>query len=298
MKKQEVNSGRQLLILLGTVMLGFCLFSVLMLLVMKIDGVHATDYQIKINNEDASILGYLKKTIVMQPLVLFMLPTLLYAYLVSKRPAVLLKLHMPKAKTHLILGFLLLLVSMPLVLAFLGKLNETLLSKNLIDASQTYKHIFNILVKDMQASKNIWFMICTTGFLTGFSEELLFRAGLQNIITKWCKNHWVAIIITGFIFSAMHFEFTGFLPRFALGILLGVIYFYSNSIWPAVIAHAGFNIIQVIAMYNNVETEGVNMHLTDSRLLLSATISLVLVLLIIFAFKKTSNAVYNTEQSI
>ncbi len=296
MKKQEVNAGRQLLILLGAVMLGFCIFSVLVPLVMKMDGIHAGDYQTKINTEDATILGFLKKTIVIQPLVLFMLPTLLFAYWVSKRPATLLKIQIPKITMHLWLGFFLLLVSIPLI-GLIGKLNEVLVPKYLMQASQTYKHTFNIIIKDMQASKNVWFMICTAGFLAGFSEELLFRAGLQNILAKGFKNHWAAIIVTGFIFSAVHVEFTGFLPRFALGILLGVIYFYSNSIWPAVIAHAGFNIIQVIAMYNNVETEAVNVKLTDNKLLIGAGISLVLVVLIILAFIKTSKATYNKEQS-
>jgi uncharacterized protein len=288
-QKQEAKAGKQLLILLGSVFLGVCLLSAITFLVMKMDGLTADVYNTRITREDVSIISFIKKSIVIQPFVVFILPTLFFAKVISNKPIALLKLQPPGVVAHLILGFILLMVSMPLV-TYLGKLNEILLPKYLITASDFYKHTFNLLLNDMQQSKSMLFMICTAGFLAGFSEELLFRAGLQNILFKLFKNHWVAIITTGFVFSLAHFEFTGFLPRFALGVLLGVIYFYSNSIWPSVIAHCGFNIMQVIGIYKGVDTDAVNVNFLDKRLIIAAVISLILTIFIVYWFKKTSKA--------
>lgn len=51
------------------------------------------------------------------------------------------------------------------------------------------------------------------------------------------RNKHLAIIFTGVLFSMMHGEFYGLLPRFVLGVFLGYIAYYSGSIWPAVAAH-------------------------------------------------------------
>ncbi len=37
--------------------------------------------------------------------------------------------------------------------------------------------------------------------LPGLFEEVCFRAGIQNILTRWFKGPWLAIILTAIIFS-------------------------------------------------------------------------------------------------
>jgi len=73
--------------------------------------------------------------------------------------------------------------------------------------------------------------------LPAVGEELLFRGVLQNLIQQATKNqHW-AVIITGFIFSAIHMQFFGFLPRFMLGVFLGYLLVWTGSIWAPILAH-------------------------------------------------------------
>ncbi len=80
-------------------------------------------------------------------------------------------------------------------------------------------------------------------------EELFFRGMLQNIFKNWFKNiHW-AVIVTSVIFSAIHLQFYGFLPRLLLGIILGYLYVWSGSIWTSVIFHFLNNAIAVIYAY-------------------------------------------------
>ncbi|MEP6949141.1 MAG: CPBP family intramembrane glutamic endopeptidase [Ginsengibacter sp.] len=87
------------------------------------------------------------------------------------------------------------------------------------------------------------------GFLPGLFEEICFRAGLQNILIRWFKGPWLAIILTAIIFSAIHISYYGFLVRFALGIILGIIFYYSGSIWLSVLFHFLYNGLQVTALY-------------------------------------------------
>ena len=85
--------------------------------------------------------------------------------------------------------------------------------------------------------------------LPGIFEEVCFRGGLQNVLMRWLKGPWVAIILTAFIFSIIHISYYGFLVRFALGIILGLVFYYSGSLWLSIIFHFLYNGVQVTALY-------------------------------------------------
>lgn len=85
--------------------------------------------------------------------------------------------------------------------------------------------------------------------LPGILEEIIFRGGLQNILVRWFKGPWFAIIVTAVIFSAIHMSFYGFFVRFALGMFLGMIFYYSGSLWLSIIFHFLFNGVQVTMLY-------------------------------------------------
>ena len=91
-------------------------------------------------------------------------------------------------------------------------------------------------------------------FLPAVFEETFFRGGLQNLFTRWFKGPWVAILLTAVIFSLIHLSYYGFLVRFALGVVLGFIFYYSGSLWLNILLHFLFNGVQVTAMYVMVKT--------------------------------------------
>jgi membrane protease YdiL (CAAX protease family) len=93
--------------------------------------------------------------------------------------------------------------------------------------------------------------------LPGIGEEILFRGVIQNIFQGWLRNPHVAIWLAAIIFSAIHMQFYGFLPRMVLGALFGYIYWYTKNLWYPIIAHFvnnGFTIIAV-ASYRGGLTE-------------------------------------------
>lgn len=89
--------------------------------------------------------------------------------------------------------------------------------------------------------------VLIVGFLAGFSEELFFRAGLQRLLVTAPINRHVAIWITAFVFSAIHFQFYGFVPRLLLGAFFGYLYVWSGSIWLPIFMHALNNTLVVIS---------------------------------------------------
>lgn len=82
--------------------------------------------------------------------------------------------------------------------------------------------------------------------LPAFAEEMFFRGAVQNIFRKWMKNDVWAIVVTAIIFSGFHFQFYGFFPRFVLGLILGVLYVMSGSLWVPIVAHFTNNATAVI----------------------------------------------------
>lgn len=105
-----------------------------------------------------------------------------------------------------------------------------------------------VLININSFSRYIFSMIII-GLLPAIFEEVCFRGGLQNILTRWFKGPWIAIIITSIIFSAIHISYYGFFVRFALGVALGLVYYYSGSIWLNILFHFLYNGIQVTALY-------------------------------------------------
>ncbi len=93
------------------------------------------------------------------------------------------------------------------------------------------------------------FSMVLVGIFPAIFEEVLFRGGLQNMLTRWTKSPWAAIIIASIIFSAVHFSFYGFFVRFSLGVILGLLFYYSGNIWLPILLHFFFNGLQVTAMY-------------------------------------------------
>lgn len=86
-------------------------------------------------------------------------------------------------------------------------------------------------------------------FLPALCEETLFRGGLQNFLARSMKNPWLAIIIVSVIFSVVHLSYYGFLSRVFLGVMLGAIYHFSGKLWLSILAHFINNALAITVVY-------------------------------------------------
>ena len=81
-----------------------------------------------------------------------------------------------------------------------------------------------------------------------FSEEFLFRGFLTRLISKRFRHH-ATIWIIAVIFSFIHFQFLGFIPRMLLGALFGYMAWWSGTLWTAVLAHIVNNTLVIVASF-------------------------------------------------
>lgn len=93
--------------------------------------------------------------------------------------------------------------------------------------------------------------ILVIGILAGVGEEYLFRGILQPKLHFYTGNAHLGVWITAFIFSAIHFQFYGFLPRLMLGALFGYLYLYSGTLIYPMLAHILNNTFTLILVYLN-----------------------------------------------
>ena len=96
--------------------------------------------------------------------------------------------------------------------------------------------------------------------LPAIGEELTFRGVLQGLLVSResrvesreprakSREH-VAVWVTAFIFSFIHFQFYGFIPRLLLGALLGYALLWSGNIRYSMIMHGTNNALSVLLFY-------------------------------------------------
>lgn len=103
--------------------------------------------------------------------------------------------------------------------------------------------------------------ILTVALAPAILEELMFRSALQPIFIGITRNPFWGIFITSLLFSAIHFEVYGFIPRLALGFLLGLVYYYGKNIWLSIMFHFLNNAMIVVALFwadrNGISTKEV-----------------------------------------
>ncbi len=109
----------------------------------------------------------------------------------------------------------------------------------------------NLLIEGMMADRSFAAVAMNVFIITIVAaalEELFFRGVLQRILADYIDPH-KAIFISAFLFSTIHMQFFGFLPRLALGIFFGYLYWRSNRLLVPVFAHFLFNGLQIGAYY-------------------------------------------------
>jgi membrane protease YdiL (CAAX protease family) len=92
-------------------------------------------------------------------------------------------------------------------------------------------------------------VILIGAIIPGIVEELFFRGVIQTQLQARLISHHNAIFFSAFIFSVLHFQFYGLLPRMIMGLILGYMFYWSKNIWYPVLVHIVNNTIGVIGIY-------------------------------------------------
>ena len=92
-------------------------------------------------------------------------------------------------------------------------------------------------------------VLFSVAVLPALCEEWLFRGTLQPILVRASGNIHVGIWVSAALFSAIHMQFFGFIPRMLLGAGFGYLVVYSGSLWPAILGHFVNNAGVVVAAW-------------------------------------------------
>lgn len=193
--------------------------------------------------------------VALQNIIVFAFPAFALAVFVSRKPINYLRLNcMPRAKSLLFL-IVAIVVAMP-AMNYIIDWNESIrLPESMSDIEQMlrqYEDMAKTATDNLTKGKSfggILVLILTVGCLTGFGEEVFFRGMFTRlIIDKPCNKH-IAIWIGAFLFSLMHFQFYGFVPRMLLGGFFGYLMVWSGSLWLPIIAHAINNSLAIVSIY-------------------------------------------------
>lgn len=186
---------------------------------------------------------------------IFIVPPLILYVFTRTQPMRQLGFRRPAKGWMLLIGIALMFVSLPLT-NILGTWNEKM---NFGQAFKTLESLLKML-EDVAADMTQRMLeVDTIGGLLGnlliialipaIGEELTFRGVLQQALTRGCKNAHVAIFLSAFIFSFIHFQFYGFLPRMFIGLILGYMFYYSGSLWTCILMHFINNGTAVVVAY-------------------------------------------------
>ncbi|MDR3602862.1 MAG: type II CAAX endopeptidase family protein [Desulfosporosinus sp.] len=94
-----------------------------------------------------------------------------------------------------------------------------------------------------------WYTLILNLFLAGVLAPLIEETLFRGIIFRGLQAHfgkWTAAVISAAIFSGLHLQAYGFVPRFVLGIALVYLYDKYKSLYPSVALHALNNIIATL----------------------------------------------------
>ncbi|MDD4157805.1 MAG: CPBP family intramembrane metalloprotease [Proteiniphilum sp.] len=171
-------------------------------------------------------------------------PATLLALLTEKRPAHYLKLAGNKMMAgQIVLVWMVYLFSYPLA-SFLSQLNKQMVlpesfheieaaMRSMEDAAMETTE----LLLSVDTAGGLLLNLLVVALLAAVTEELFFRGALQQLLRNWFGSGHGSVWASAGIFSLVHFQFYGFLPRMLLGALLGYLFLYTANLWIPILFH-------------------------------------------------------------
>ena len=196
-----------------------------------------TDYS------NLNVIEGLKLFQLMSAIGLFIVPPFIYGIIVSKQPLSALALNKISAPKNWLLVVLIMVVSAPFM-SWLVEFNSQLVLPDFLapleawmkQSEQSAEQITKLFLT-FDGLGSFLYILVIVAIVPAIGEELLFRGVLQKIMVDWIKNYHIAIWVTAILFSALHMQFFGFLPRMLLGALFGYVFYWSGSLWLPILGH-------------------------------------------------------------
>ena len=207
-----------------------------------------------LSDVDKTATSSLKWLQCIQSMSLFLFPALLCAWLWDDNHRSFRWLRMDKMISWHVVGLaaLVMVCAIPGINLLADLNNRIVLPECLSSLEQFFRQMEEeaaLLTKRFMQADNVWVMMINMGLmavLPALAEEMSFRGVLQQLLGG--RRH-VAIWLTAVIFSAIHMQFYGFVPRMLMGALFGYVFVWTGSLWVPIVMHFVNNGMAVLVYY-------------------------------------------------
>ena len=284
LQKSENSPFLQMLYLLLFAFGGFIVSAVIgIAIVFFIDGFEGIKGMVA---NDYRYMSSFRILLTAQQIGLFLTPAILLAIVEGKRLPKFYGMKAPKVNLLLLVAVLS-ICWMPLM-GFANELNQKMVFPEFLKGIERWmREMEDSAAKTTEAilkmnnPAGLFVNLLVIAVTPAICEEFIFRGAVQRTIFRIKSNPHIAIWLSAAIFSAIHFQFYGFLPRLLLGAAFGYVYFWTGSIWYAVFAHFLNNAYAVSVAYylqanNQSYTNAEDMQMPWYGYLISAILTLAL----------------------
>jgi membrane protease YdiL (CAAX protease family) len=223
-------------------------------------------------------IGLLKFLQVLYSVGLFLIPALLAGFLIQRNTWKFLRADRFSHYWIIILVISIMVISIPWI-NYTSFLNEKLSLPerwgDLMEKIRENDRSSWDLMKAYLQTESIGGLLVNIGMVAlipALGEEFLFRGTIQRIFSEWFRNEHLAVWTTALLFSLMHYQFLGLVPRVILGALFGYLFIWTGSIWIAVLAHFINNGLAVVYYYifyrGTVEVEPDHIGMEDNAVIM------------------------------
>jgi len=226
---------------------------------------------------------------------LFIVPPIVYALITSKSILPALNLNQVSKPIYWVLVLFIMVVASP-IMAWVVEVNAQMSLPSFMSSiedwmkqSEASAEVLTKAFISFDGLASLFYILLIVAVVPAIGEELLFRGVIQKIFKNWTNNHHIAIWVTAIIFSALHMQFYGFLPRMLLGVFFGYLLVWSSSLWLPILGHFINNGSVVVLSYfypELMENTELNIFNEDGKTWLPTIISFILVAVGIFLFKQ------------
>lgn len=136
---------------------------------------------------------------------------------------------------------------------------------------------FDMILKD-----RLGYMV--VGLLAPLVEELVFRGAVLRVLLRWRRNPWVGITVSALFFALVHMNPAQMPHAFLIGLLLGWMYYRTDSIVPGVVYHWVNNTVAYVLFnfYPDPEMTLIDLFGTQRTILMALGFSLCIFLPALF----------------
>ena len=216
---------------------------------------------------------------------MLIVPAVIYVWITSSANEVKAMFAAP-FRQPVVLSIALFMVAFPFI-NYISHWNASLDLPEWMSAKEGQAEALTRLFLDMPNVGLLLFNLFMIALLPAVGEELIFRGIIQRGLIRQFGNPHLAVWVVAILFSAVHMQFLGFVPRMLMGVALGYLFLWSKNLWYPIFAHFANNALAVVLAYSMqnhaVESELENMGIGNAGI---AGFSLAFCMMLLYLFKQ------------